>query len=579
MIKVLILGGYGTFGRRLVELLADEPRLTIIVAGRSQAKADAVRAALPAVATIESLELDRKGDIDPALAALRPDILVDATGPFQAYGAAPYRLVESCLKNGVNYLDFSDASAFTAGVARFDAAARDRGIFILSAVSSAPALSAAAARHLAQGMREIDAVESGIAPSPFAGIGRNVIEAITSYAGQPLRLIRDGRVATGFGLTETRRMTICPPGSLPLKSRCFALVDVPDLTAMRDVLPNLRSVWFGAGTAPEFYLRLLVLLARLRRLRLMPALGLFTGFFHRVANRLTWGERRGGMYVEVRGRNGEGQRLAKSWHLLAEGDTGPSVPAMAIDAIIRRCLADQSPAPGARHAAAELTLADFARGFASKGIVTGERQAPDPALPLYRRILGSAWDSLPSLIGDLHAVETRRRFSGRARVDRGQGLIAKVIGALYGFPDAGADIPVDVLLERREDGEIWQRTFAGRRFRSIQTEGVGRSACLIDECFGPVSVGLALVVDGGQLHYVVRRWTFLGIPMPMFMAPSGRTFEFVEAGRFRFHVEIAHPWFGLIVRYQGWLLADDEAAQVSRNSTTKALSAGQSVNS
>jgi hypothetical protein len=553
VLKVLILGGYGTFGRRLVELLSDEQGLTIVIAGRSCAKADALRAQLSPRATVETVELDRNGDVDGALAALQPNIFVDATGPFQIYGAQPYGIVESCIKHGVDYLDFSDASAFTTSIARFDAAARARGLFALSAVSSAPALSAAAARHLANGLASVDSVESGIAPSPFAGIGRNVVEAITSYAGEPVRLLREGQPSTAHGLTETRQMTICPPGSLPLTPRTFALVDVPDLTIIPEVLPDLRSTWFGAGTAPVIYLRLLVLLARLRRFRFAPKIGLLAGLFHRAANRFTWGERRGGMFVKVTGRDGEDRMVAKSWHLLAEGDSGPSVPAMAIDAIIRRCLDGRPPAPGARHAAGELMLDDFARGFAVKNIVTGERQDQHRNLPLYRRVLDVAWDGLPEPIRDLHQVETRRRFEGRAVVDRGRGLFARLIGALYRFPGAGSDIPVSVLLERRQDGELWQRTFAGRTFRSFQTEGRGPSAYLIDERFGPVSVGLALVTNKGHLDYVVRRWTFLGIPMPMFMAPGGRTFEFVEDGRFRFHVEIAHPWFGLIVRYQGWL--------------------------
>ena len=580
-LKVVVLGGYGTFGRRLVELLSDEPRLTVVIAGRSVAKAEALRASLPPGAAIETMELDREGNIGPALAALDPDILVDVTGPFQAYGATPYRLAETCLRLGVNYLDFSDGSDFTAGIARFDAEARARGIFMLSAVSSAPALSGAAVRHLAAGLASIETVEGGIAPSPFAGIGRNVIVAIASYAGRPLRLARDGQPRTAYGLTETRRMTICPPGRLPLSSRRFALVDVPDLALMPAMLPGLRSAWFGAGTAPQFYLGLLVLLARLARYRLFPPLRLFTGLFHSVANRLTWGERRGGMYVRLIGRDGEGRSVSRSWHLLAEGDAGPSVPAMAADAVIRRCLAGHPPEPGARHAAAALDLADFARGFAARGIVTGTRQDGERSWPLYRRVLGAAWDELPAPVRDLHRVETGRRFAGRATVDRGRGFFAGLIGAFYRFPRAGSDIPVSVLLERSRGGELWQRTFAGRTFRSFQREGEGRGACLVDERFGPVSVGLALVVGEGRLDYVVRRWSFLGIPMPVFMAPGGRTFEHVEGGLFRFHVEIDHPWFGLIVRYQGWLKDSDRdsEAQSSMKFTANASSADQSVSS
>ena len=38
---VLIIGGYGTFGGRLCQLVADEPRLRLLVAGRSLERAEA----------------------------------------------------------------------------------------------------------------------------------------------------------------------------------------------------------------------------------------------------------------------------------------------------------------------------------------------------------------------------------------------------------------------------------------------------------------------------------------------------------------------------------------------------------
>ena len=40
-LTVLIVGGYGTFGGRIVELLENEPRLTLIIAGRSLERAAA----------------------------------------------------------------------------------------------------------------------------------------------------------------------------------------------------------------------------------------------------------------------------------------------------------------------------------------------------------------------------------------------------------------------------------------------------------------------------------------------------------------------------------------------------------
>jgi hypothetical protein len=42
--------------------------------------------------------------------------------------------------------------------------------------------------------------------------------------------------------------------------------------------------------------------------------------------------------------------------------------------------------------------------------------------------------------------------------------------------------------------------------------------------------------------------------MPLALAPRIDAYEYVEDGRFRFHVGISHPLTGLIVRYRGWLV-------------------------
>ncbi|MBN9269632.1 MAG: saccharopine dehydrogenase NADP-binding domain-containing protein, partial [Mesorhizobium sp.] len=82
--KLLIVGGYGTFGGRIVELLENEPRLTVLVAGRSLSRAKAYcRARAGARATLLPTIFDRDGDLAAQLAGLRPDIVIDASGPFQ----------------------------------------------------------------------------------------------------------------------------------------------------------------------------------------------------------------------------------------------------------------------------------------------------------------------------------------------------------------------------------------------------------------------------------------------------------------------------------------------------------------
>ena len=43
----------------------------------------------------------------------------------------------------------------------------------------------------------------------------------------------------------------------------------------------------------------------------------------------------------------------------------------------------------------------------------------------------------------------------------------------------------------------------------------------------------------------MRRWSLLGLSLPLTLAPRIDACEYVEDGRFRFHVEISHPLAGL----------------------------------
>src|ERR1700681_1588655 len=99
-LKVLILGGYGTFGGRLAQLLADEDRLTLVIAGRSHEKAATFCARLQTRATAVPVAFDRDREIEPQLRQIAPDVVVDASGPFQSYGADPYRLGKGPLSPG-----------------------------------------------------------------------------------------------------------------------------------------------------------------------------------------------------------------------------------------------------------------------------------------------------------------------------------------------------------------------------------------------------------------------------------------------------------------------------------------------
>lgn len=557
--RIVIVGGYGVFGGRLALLLSRNSSLTLVIAGRSIDKARRFIAGLPlSTARLEAARLDRDHDPEAALAALAPDVVVDATGPFQIYGRDPYRLVRATLAANASYLDLADSPDFVAGIEQFNEEAVRRGVYLLSGVSSFPVLTAAAVRALCDGMETIDCVRGGIAPSPYAGVGLNVIRAVIGYAGQPIQLIRDGQVRTAHAFTESLRYTIAPPGLLPLRNTRFSLVDVPDLLLVPRADRRIATLWMGAGPVPEILHRALTALAWLVRLRLLPSLSPLASLCYWAINRLRWGEHRGGMFVEVAGRGAEGQMLARSWHLLAEGDDGPLIPSMAIAIIVLKALAGTPPQPGARPATDALELGDYDEMFAARTISTGYRDDSGvSSWPLYRRLLGDAWMALPPRIRELHALDGQMTARGIARVENGRSLLSRIIRNLVRFPSHGSAIPITVSFRATDGVERWTRRFGNEQFTSLQYAGAGRNDRLLVERFGPVAAAMALVLDGGRLRLVVRRWSLFSLPLPMRLFPKVDAYEYEQDGRFHFHVAVHHRLAGQIVLYRGWLQLDE----------------------
>lgn len=554
--NILILGGYGTFGGRLAHLLAEEERLTLLLAGRSLQKAKRFSDGLPSGAQKVPVFFDRNENVASQIREIRPDIVVDAMGPFQVYGENPYRVVKACLALGVDYMDLADGSDFVKGIRQFDEEAKAKNIYVLSGVSSFPVLTAAVVRKLSHDMTCVNTIKAGIAPSPYAGVGLNVIRAITSYAGKPVSLIRDGKPDTGYALTETMRYTISPPGRLPLNNTLFSLVDVPDLKVLPEMWRELDSIWLGAGPVPESLHRMLIGLSWLVRWRILPSLLPFASLFHFVINILRWGEHRGGMFVSVEGEKQSGERIERSWHLLAESSDGPFIPSMAVQALILKSLAGKKPPAGARPATHELEVSDYEEVFQSRTIYTGQREsiADAASVTLYKRILGDAWDALPAPLARLHNITSKElKAQGIAHVEAGKHPFARLLAALYGFPRAGEQVPVRVTFHRRDNGELWERDFVGRKFSTVQSEGRGYADKLVLEKFGPVTFWMALVLKEGKLHSITRRWSIFGVPLPLIFSPNSSVYEYADGDDFCFHVEVKHWLMGLLVRYEGKL--------------------------
>ncbi|HEX8448951.1 MAG TPA: saccharopine dehydrogenase NADP-binding domain-containing protein, partial [Allosphingosinicella sp.] len=217
--RILVLGGYGTFGGRIA-LRCAEAGFETLVAGRSLARAEAFCAGRERLVPVA---LD--GGLAETLERLRPFAFVDAAGPFQG---ADYATARAAIAAGCHYLDIADGSAFVAGIGSLDPESRAAGVSVLSGASSVPALSGAAARSLAEGLDRVTAVEMVLSASSRGTAGRSVTAAILSYVGRPVRLRSGGRWTRAVGWQDLRRFDFEVEGRPPLRRRLAARADVPD---------------------------------------------------------------------------------------------------------------------------------------------------------------------------------------------------------------------------------------------------------------------------------------------------------------------------------------------------------------
>src|SRR5688572_7047666 len=224
--RVLVLSGYGQFGRRIVAALAGDADIEVVVAGRDATKAHVV--------------VDVERGIADALARVRPDVVVHTAGPFQRRG---YEVARATLAADAHYIDLADGREFVEGFTEaMDGAARRAGRFAITGASSVPGLSGAVVASLAQRFEAIEAVEIGISPGNRAERGLATTRAILGYVGQPIPLLRDGAWRSAHGWQSLRHVRFDGVGT-----RWFARCDMPDLAVLPKRWPSLSTCDFRAG--------------------------------------------------------------------------------------------------------------------------------------------------------------------------------------------------------------------------------------------------------------------------------------------------------------------------------------------
>ena len=169
--------------------------------------------------------------------------------------------------------------------------------------------------------------------------------------------------------------------------------------------------------------------------------------------------------------------------------------------------------------------------------------------PLYRRVLGASFDTLPSRVRELHDLEGISVWEGVADVERGASLVSRLAGWITRLPHAGSALPLQVTFEPVDEREVWTRRFGSALFCSTQYQQ-GR---FLLERVGPTTFVFECLTTPATLKLRLVGFRVLGIPLPQFAHPSVQTCESELEGHYRFEVEARLPFSGLLVRYSGWL--------------------------
>ncbi len=352
--RIVILGGYGAFGAHAAERLAREPATEIVIAGRSLEKARAQVAKLVAAgarASLQPAELDAMHTTSEQLRALGADVIINASGPFQAQD---YSLARAAIAARCHYVDLADARAFVCGITALDEEARAAGVSVISGASSVPGLSSAVERHIGEGLA-LDEIQIGISPGNSFDPGVATVASIIGAVGKPFSRRVAGRERTSYGWQGIHRHRFPEIGV-----RWMGDVDVPDLELLPKHYPQLETVRFTAGLEVGLFHLGLWCLSWLGRAGLMGDGTMLAKPLLAAKRRLSFlGSDRGGMFVRVVGRDSEGRRRERVWHLIARQGHGPYVPAIPSVVLAKQLLAGSGPPPGAMPCCQLFTPAEF----------------------------------------------------------------------------------------------------------------------------------------------------------------------------------------------------------------------------
>ncbi len=361
--RVLIIGGYGNFGGYIARALAADANITVLIAGRSADKAQAAAASLAAVNPAEGHALDIGGDLATAFAAIRPDLIIHTSGPFQRQD---HRVARAAIAAGAHYVDLADSRDFVATIGELDNVAKAAGVTVIAGASSVPCLTAAFIDHYHPAFAGLDGAVYGITTAQQTNSGLGTAAAVLSYVGKPFTRLSAGAAKRSFGWQGLHAVRYPELGT-----RLFGDCDVPDLALFPARYPEVRTLRFVAGHEVKLLHLGTWLLSWLVRLGLIRSLARYASGLLKASSLFDpLGSGRSGLHMFLSGIGHDGKPMTVRIFMVARRAHGPNIPCIPAILLARRIAAGQAPAPGARPCLDLIDLDTYLGAMAGLDITT-----------------------------------------------------------------------------------------------------------------------------------------------------------------------------------------------------------------
>jgi saccharopine dehydrogenase-like NADP-dependent oxidoreductase len=254
--KVVVLGGYGHYGRYIARKLAERDIVTtLVVAGRSMKNARAQADLLGPKAVAGRVDLHDDTDIPDSIRGA--DLVVNATGPDHLTAIPALRLA---IAAGVDYCDLNISWRATEQALAMSRNVQAAGITAITGIGAFPGLFNLLAMHGASRFDQVRAVRIGYCMSVQAAFGdpRADVGAQPSNQGigSALAAVIHGFSGTARQFVEGRRVDLPafgPAYKLPLLGGGVIEVHTQgsgEPITLPESIPGVEEVTMGAGLYP-----------------------------------------------------------------------------------------------------------------------------------------------------------------------------------------------------------------------------------------------------------------------------------------------------------------------------------------